>query len=70
MEVVDDGNDALLHFVLLTDDRHLEFDLTQEIQEGLSIEGWEFLADFDPAFFRTGAVERWKELSEIPSNTE
>jgi hypothetical protein len=63
VEIVDDGNDDLLHFVLLTDHRTLEFDLTEDIQEGLAAEGWEFLADFDPEFFREGAAERWRALS-------
>lgn len=67
VEIVDDGDDEMLHFVLLTDDRTLEFDLTEDIQEGLAAEGWEFLADFDPRFFREGAAERWRELSRIPA---
>ena len=67
VSIDDDGNDELLHFVLLTDGRTLEFDLTEEIQEGLALEGWEFLADFDPSFFRSGAADKWRELSEIPS---
>ena len=67
VDIVDDGNDNLLHFEMITDDRHIEFDLTEELQEGLSLEGWEFLADFDPEFFRHGAAERWKELSKTPA---
>lgn len=66
VEVVDDGNDDLLHFVVRTDNRTLEFDLTDELQEGLSLEGWEFLADFEPDLFRTGAADRWRELSQLP----
>ena len=66
VEISDDGNDDLLHFVVRTDDRSLEFDLTEELQEGLSTEGWEFLADFDPDLFRTGAAQRWRELAKIP----
>lgn len=66
VEIDDDGNDELLHFVLLTDGRTVEFDLTEDIQEGLSSEGWEFLADFDPAFFREGAADRWRALSQVP----
>ena len=65
VDVIDDGDDELLHFVLLTDGREMEFDLTEEVQAGLAAEGWEFLADFDPGFFRDGAAQRWKELSRL-----
>lgn len=68
VEVIDDGKDDLLHFEVRTDGRVLEFDLTDEVQEGLATEGWEFLADFDPAFFRTGAAERWRELGKLPAS--
>ena len=64
--IVDDGNDQVLHFIVATDNRTLEFDLTKDVQEGLAIEGWEFLADFDPALFRHGAAERWRQLDQIP----
>ena len=66
VDVIDDGDDEMLHFVLLTDGRELNFDLTDEIQEGLAAEGWEFLADFHPDFFRAGAAKRWRELSRLP----
>ncbi len=65
VEIADDGNDELLHFEVLTDGRVLEFDLTEELQEGLALEGWEFLANFDPALFRHGAAERWRQLGKI-----
>lgn len=65
--VIDDGRDDVLHFVLRTDGRELEFDLTDEIREGLITEGWEFLADFDPALFRQGAAERWREIGRLPA---
>jgi hypothetical protein len=68
VDVIDDGRDDVLTFQVLTDDRTLEFELTDELQEGLSIEGWEFLADFDPGFFRRGAAERWKELAQLPAS--
>ncbi len=68
VDVIDDGQDDVLTFQVLTDDRTLEFELTDELQEGLSIEGWEFLADFDPGFFRHGAAERWKELAKLPAS--
>jgi hypothetical protein len=32
-----------------------------------SIEGWEALADFDPALFRSGANERWREIRLMPA---
>ncbi len=70
VDVIDDGDDEMLHFVLVTDGRELEFDLTEEIQEGLAAEGWEFLADFDPGFFREGAAQRWRELSNLPATHE
>jgi hypothetical protein len=66
--VIDDGRDDRLHFEVRTDGRTLEFDLTAELQEGLVVEGWEFLADFDPALFRTGAAERWRELARMPAS--
>ena len=67
VDVIDDGNEQLLHFTVLTDGRTLEFDLTKELQEGLASEGWEFLADFDPGFFRHGAADKWRELSRLPA---
>ena len=59
MEVVDDGKETLtLH--MLTDDRELEIELTD-------VEGWEALADFDPALFRSGANRRWAEIRKLPA---
>lgn len=60
--VVDDGDDVL-HFELKTSGRTLKFDLTGELQEGLALEGWEFLADFYPSYLRTGAAARWKAIA-------
>jgi hypothetical protein len=68
VDVIDDGREDLLHFEVITDGRVLEFDLTDELQEGLAAEGWEFLADFDPGFFREGAAERWRALSKLPAS--
>jgi hypothetical protein len=65
--MLDDGRDDMLHFEVRTDGRTLEFDLTKELQEGLALEGWEFLADFDPGFFRRGAVDRWRALGRLPA---
>lgn len=67
VDVVDDGNDDMLHFEVRTEGRVLEFDLTKELQEGLAIEGWEFLADFEPALFRHGAAQRWLDLGRLPA---
>lgn len=67
VDIVDDGRKDVLHFEVRTDGRILEFDLTEEIQEGLALEGWEFMADFDPAFFRHGAADRWRALAELPA---
>ena len=63
--IVDDGDDEKLTFVLITDGRRLEFELTDELQEGLALEGWEFLSDFDPALIRRGAAERWRKLEKL-----
>lgn len=66
MEVVDDGKETLtLH--MLTDDRELEIELTDEQREIASVEGWEALADFDPALFRSGANRRWAEIRKLPA---
>lgn len=66
-EIVDDGKD-LLTIEMSTDGRQLEIELSEEDRELASVEGWEALADFDPALFRTGAMERWHELSKLPAN--
>jgi hypothetical protein len=66
--VIDDGRDDMLHFEVRTDGRILEFDLTKELQEGLALEGWEFLADFDPGFFRHGAADRWRALERMSAS--
>lgn len=67
VDVIDDGNDDMLHFEVRTEGRVLEFDLTKDLQEGLALEGWEFLADFEPALFRHGAADRWRELNKLPA---
>jgi hypothetical protein len=66
VDVIDDGDDDLLHFELRTSGQTLTFDLTQELQEGLALEGWEFLAAFYPSYLRSGAAERWRALSTLP----
>lgn len=67
-EIVDDGSD-LLTIEMRTDGRILVLELTDEEREIASVEGWEALADFDPALFRSGAMERWHELSKLPVNS-
>jgi hypothetical protein len=67
VDVIDDGRDQFLRIELRTDGRTLEFDLTEDVQAGLALEGWEYLADFDPGFFRQGAAKRWRELSTLPA---
>ena len=66
VEIRDDGKDTLT-LEMRTDGRVLEVTLTDEEQEVASIEGWEALAGFDPALFRTGAMRRWRELSRLPT---
>ena len=66
-EVIDDGQDTLT-LKMLTDGHVLELKLTDEQRELASVEGWEVLADFDPALFRNGAMERWHKLSMLPTN--
>ncbi len=64
-EIIDDGHD-LLTIQMITDGRELEIELSEEERELASLEGWEVLANFDPALFRTGADERWRELRMLP----
>ncbi|HFE66649.1 MAG TPA: hypothetical protein ENJ93_05235, partial [Chloroflexi bacterium] len=59
MDVIDDGSE-LLTIEMMTDGRTIEIELTDEARDLASVEGWEALADFDPALFRTGAEERWR----------
>ncbi len=65
VKVIDDGEEDVLEFFIRTDGRTLHFTLTDELQEGLALEGWEFLADFNPALFRTGAAERWRKIEKL-----
>ena len=66
-DIIDDGQDGLT-LEMSTDGRVLEVELTDEMRELASVEGWEALADFDPALFRSGAQERWQYLRTLPSN--
>ena len=65
-EIIDDGQE-LLTLEMRTDGRVLEIELSDEMRDIGSIEGWEALVDFDPALFRTGAMERWRQLSTLPT---
>ncbi|MCA9927463.1 MAG: hypothetical protein KC419_03255 [Anaerolineales bacterium] len=65
-DIVEDGKETLT-IEMYTDGRTLEIELTDEEREIASLEGWEALADFDPALFRSGAMERWHELRQLPT---
>lgn len=67
LDVIDD-NKATLTLEMYTDGRTLKLELTEEERELASVEGWEALADFDPALFRSGGLERWRELSKLSAN--
>jgi hypothetical protein len=67
MDVIDDGKESLT-LEMNTDGRVLEIELSDEDLEVASIEGWEALADFDPALFRSGANQRWRELRMLPAS--
>ncbi len=64
-DIIDDGQD-LLTIEMKTDGRRLVIELSDEERNLAAVEGWEALADFDPALFRTGAMQRWRELSKLP----
>lgn len=66
-DIIDDGSE-LLTIEMHTDGRTLQLELTDEARDLASVEGWEALADFDPALFRTGALERWHQLRTLPVN--
>lgn len=66
-EVIEDGKDTLT-IEMHTDNRVLTVELTEEQRDLASVEGWEALADFDPALFRLGALEKWREIRTLPTN--
>lgn len=66
MAVEEDGKDTLT-LEMDTDGRKLEVELTDEQRELAAVEGWEALADFDPALFRSGAMERWRAIRRLPA---
>ncbi|RMG90098.1 MAG: hypothetical protein D6706_20195 [Chloroflexi bacterium] len=65
-DIIDDGED-ILTLIMYTDNRILKLRLTDEERELAAIEGWEALANFDPALFRTGAMERWRKIRDLPA---
>jgi hypothetical protein len=66
-DIIDDDSERLT-IEMITDGRVIEVELSDEDREIASIEGWEALADFDPALFRSGAMKRWRELSRLPTD--
>lgn len=62
VKVIAKDREDVLEVVLCTDQRNLTFELTPELQEGLALEGWEYLADFAPGYIRRGANKRWQGL--------
>ncbi|UCG23439.1 MAG: hypothetical protein JSW55_14995 [Chloroflexota bacterium] len=66
-DIIEDGKETLT-IEMHTDARVLEIELSEEQRELASVEGWEALADFDPALFRAGAIDRWRELRQLPLN--
>jgi hypothetical protein len=66
-DIVEDGQDSLT-IEMHTDQKRMVVELTEEMRELASVEGWEALADFDPSLFRSGALERWREIRMLPTN--
>jgi hypothetical protein len=64
VDILEDGKETLT-LEMQTDGRSLELELTDEERDLAAIEGWEALADFDPALFRTGAADRWREIRQL-----
>ena len=65
-DIIDDGKEQLT-LEMRTDGRQLKLTLTETQRELAGVEGWEALADFDPALFREGALERWHEIRLLPA---
>ncbi|MCB9444437.1 MAG: hypothetical protein H6669_09390 [Ardenticatenaceae bacterium] len=65
-EIIDDDKDTLT-LKMFTDGRTIELELTDEQRDLASVEGWESLADFDPALFSSDAMDRWRELRTLPA---
>lgn len=66
VDIQDDGKETLT-LQMQTDGRTLEIELTDEQRNLAAVEGWEVLADFDPALFRSGAADHWRELRLLPA---
>ena len=66
-DIVEDGKDSLT-IEMHTDQQMMVVELTDEMQELASVEGWEALVDFDPTLFRTGAIDRWRRIRMLPTN--
>lgn len=66
-DIVEDGKDTLT-IEMHTDQQTMVVELTEEMQELASVEGWEALADFDPALFRSGAIDKWREIRMLSTN--
>ena len=69
VKVLDTGQEDVLEIVVCTDQHNLRFELTPELQEGLVLEGWEYLANFEPAFIRRGAAKRWRGLKQANASS-
>ena len=63
VKIIDDGDDDMLNIVLLMEGQTLRFHLTDETIDGLELEGWEFLSDFDPMLVQQGAADHWRDLA-------
>ena len=63
VRIIDDGDDDWLSIVLLAEGKTLRFNLTDFNVDGIELEGWEFLVDFDPSLVQRGAADRWRELA-------
>ena len=68
-EIIEDDKETLT-LKMFTDGRTLELELTDEQRNLASVEGWESLADFDPALFSSDAMDRWRELRTLPAEHE
>ena len=68
-DIIEDDKETLT-LKMFTDGRTLELELTDEQRDLASVEGWESLADFDPALFSSDAMDRWRELRTLPAEHE
>ena len=68
-DIIEDDKETLT-LKMFTDGRTLELELTDEQRDLASVEGWESLADFDPALFSSDAMDRWRDLRTLPAEHE